>query len=554
MAKVSPKLRSQAIDAVLKGRYEEAVSLYEKLLAIVPRDSQALNNIAIAYDALGRYDKFYEMALRGLDVAPDDVGMINVVAIAEYKLGMHKAAYERLMRGVDTHGMTYEIAMNLCSVCGELELHSEGLKYALDAVQLSPTKPSAHNNLGSAFMSLGKTEEAKHCFETTLILEKDNAFAHTNLGVLLNKESKHIEAIERFEKALKLLPTYETQDTSRNRFFMGLSQLAIGNLEEGWLNYEYGWKLPSNNGRNPKRTFDVPCWKGEDLSGKTILVWREQGLGDEIFFFSAVKHLFALGGRVIIECDPRLVPTLQRSYPTSVVRAQTYYLASPHKSFYSDFDYQIPAGSLFAHFYNETSKFNESGPYIKVPEHNVKVFDERLGPRNGALRVGICWRSGDLNATRNVHYSALSDWEEIFKIQGLQFINLQYGEVRKEVQMAETEYEISLNNWSDIDRKDNLDELAALISTLDLVISVGTAVAQISAAVGVPVWLMHIGNDWPQFGQANYPVYPNVKMIKAQNNVGIPGLLKSSIPMLLKRMVAENIKQAQSYDNQNTVY
>jgi Flp pilus assembly protein TadD len=539
MAKVSQKLRSSALKAVLSHKFEEAIDLYRKILSKDPRDGQALNNLAIAYDSLGRYEEFFDTAVLALKVSPNDVDVVNVVAVAEYKLGRHEASYKRLLDAVERFGMAYETAMNLCSVCGELNLHTEGLRYALEAVQLNPTKPSAHNNLGSAFMSLGKEAEAKHCFETTLILEPDNPFAHTNIGVLENKSGHHESALAHFQKSLDLMPAVETLDSVRNRFFMGLSQLALGQLEAGWANYEFGWQMPSGNGRNPKRTFQVPRWTGESLVEKSILVWREQGLGDEIFFFTAVRDLLSLGGNVIIECDPRIVPTLRRSYPTATVRPQQYYAVPPHKSFHNDFDFQIPVGSLFAHFRKSAEDFKKSGPYFVVSEENARVFDTRLGPRGQSLRVGICWRSGDLSATRNVHYSPLSAWENVFAVEGVQFVNLQYGDTAKEVMGAESECGVSLNSWSDINRKDDLDEVAALISQLDLVITVGTAVAQIAAAVGVPVWLMHVSQDWPQFGQKTYPVYPNVEMLRVPPGGSVAELLETSVPALLSELVQQ---------------
>ncbi len=539
MAKASQKLRSNALKAVLSNKFEEAIDLYRKILNKDPRDGQALNNLAIAYDSMGRYEEFFDTAVRALKVSPDDVGVVNVVAVAEYKLGRHEASYKRLLDAVERFGMAYETAMNLCSVCGELNLHAEGLRYAIEAVQLNPTNPSAHNNLGSAFMSLGKEAEAKHCFETTLILEPANPFAHTNIGVLQNKSGHHESAMVHFQKALDLMPAVETLDTVRNRFYMGLSQLALGELEAGWANYEFGWQMPSGNGRNPRRTFQVPRWTGESLVGKSILVWREQGLGDEIFFFTAVRDLLSLGGNVIIECDPRIVPTLQRSYPTATVRPQQYYAMPPHKSFHNDFDFQIPVGSLFAQFRKSAADFKKSGPYFVVSQENSRVFDTRLGPHDQLLRVGICWRSGDLNATRNVHYSPLSAWESVFAVKGVQFVNLQYGDTTKEVLGAESDFRVSLNSWTDINRKDDLDEVAALISQLDLVITVGTAVAQIAAAVGVPVWLMHISQDWSQFGQQNYPVYPNVKMLRVPSGSSVADLLRSSVPALLSELVQQ---------------
>ena len=542
MAKVSEKIRQRALVAIVDKNYAEAKLLYDRVLAIDPRDAQALGNLSISLDALGDYEEFHKVALRALEIQPEDMSVINKVAISEYKLGRHQAAYDRLTAMVKSRKMTFETAMNLCSISGELGLDKEGLTFALEALQLQPTSSIAHNNLGSAFMTMGLMDEARHCFETTLMIEPENSSGLVNLGVIANKTGNHLTSADFFKRALAETIQTDTLEISRIRFFLALTQMASGELEDAWNNYEFGWNLHSGSGRNPNRTFEVPRWAGQPVAGKKVLVWREQGLGDELFFFSAVKSLVALGADVIIECDPRLVDLLQRSYPTALVRGQQFFAAPPLNSYMNDFEYQIPAGSLFGHFRPSIGAFHESGPYLVPAPNKVSNFEKRLGQRGQLLRVGICWRSNALQASRIVHYSALSAWGGVLGASNVQIVNLQYGDTVKEVADAEAAFGVSLNSWTDIDRKDDLDELAALISTLDLVITVGTAVAQISAAIGVPVWLLHVTQDWPQFGQTNYPVYPNVTMIKAPVGGSVSDLLAGEVPEKLAQLVnASNV-------------
>ena len=534
--RISLKLRERSVQALKDERYQDAVQLNKKILSLNANDIQALGNLAYAYDALGMYKEFYEVSQRGLNIAPKDNSLIQKMAVAEHKLGQHQQAYNRLKNSITTHGLLFETALNLCTVAGELGLDRENLNYALEAVRLKPGNAGAHVNLGAAFMTLLQFNEAQLCFETALIIEPNNVTALVNLGVIHSKKVEDEKAINYFEKAISLIDPRNQWEIERAKFFLGVSQLVLGNLTSGWTNYSSGFKVMTSNGRGPHRSFNCPEWREQDLKGKRLLIWREQGLGDEIFFFTSVKRLLTSGivTDIIIECDVRLITILQRTFPTAIVRAASYDRKLPHLPIVNDFDYHIPAGNLFARYHQNHDSFDLDGPYLIADQMRIQKYENRLGPRNDSLRVGICWRSGNVTANRQKYYSAISDWENILKIKGIQFVNLQYGNTTAEVHSAESAFNVSLNSWPDIDRKDDLDELAALMSCLDLVISVGTATAQLAAAVGAPVWLLDSHVDWPHFGTKSYPVYRNVRCIFAEHQNGVPDLVRNVIPNMLQ--------------------
>ena len=548
MLKVTQKELNKAFQALARKDFIRATKSYEKLYSIDKKHHQILGNLAYCYDAIGRYEDFFNISIEALTYYPKDLSLIQKAAVAEHKLGRHRAAYDRLLNCIETHGLTYETAMNMCTVVGELGMNKEGLKYAIEAVNLRPDSAAAHNNLGAVFLTMNRQNDAIICFETALLLDKKNVNAYVNIGVIYNKQGVHEKAIHNFLLALNYVSPTDSFEINRIKFFLGLSQLAVGQLKEGWENYEAGWLLKTGNARNPQRTFEKDRWTGQVLGKKRLLVWREQGLGDEIFFMSAIPYLLKSEPNVdlIVECDPRLIEVVQRSFPTATVRSQQYYATVPYKPLRDDYDFQIPVGSLFAHYHQDIGSFKDSAPYLKVSKESKTLFNDRLGDRNSSLRVGICWRSGLIDASRNHHYSALSDWGSVFKVPNIQFVNLQYGDTRNEVSNAEVEFGVSLNSWSDIDRKNDLDNLSALISTLDLVISVGTAVAQISAAVGVPVWFLHVTQDWPQFGQSSYPAYPNVQMLRAPLGGGVVDLLHSLVPKQLAELQQKNVAWSQA--------
>jgi hypothetical protein len=211
-----------------------------------------------------------------------------------------------------------------------------------------------------------------------------------------------------------------------------------------------------------------------------------------------------------------MVTLLQRSFPQATVRAQAYAAAPDFSSIHNDFDVHLPAGSLMRHFRQSLVDFEQSKPYLKAATPLVQRYQRRLGEDRSRLRVGICWRSGMMDVQRNKNYVSLSAWEGILRRSECVFVNLQYGECQQEVSSANQEFDTYINHWPDVNLKDDLEDVAAIMMGLDLVISAGTAVAQMAAALGVPVYLFTPDNaeNWPNFGQDYYPWYTNVRLFK----------------------------------------
>lgn len=514
--KIPKSLLSKANQAFLRRDFSQAEMLYRRILKYDSAHLTARGNLATTLNELGKLEEFYLLAQELYKEHPQDAGVLNKMGIAYYRKGEFTEAYSTLKLAINFDPKRYETFLNLSSIAGEVGDIRGGLEYALEAVSLEPSNSGAHTNLGSAFMAAGQPDEAKHCFETVLLLDPTNHYAGTNLAVLETRGGNHTAAIVAYERCLTD-PTLNAVEAQKIRFFLGISYLTIGNLPEGWKNYSYGFIEESTHGRNPCRRFRCREWKGEPLAGKTILVWREQGLGDELMFYSVLEDLRHKvnkeGGDVIVESDWRLCQILSRTFPTFKVRPQAYLDKPSLQSPFNDFDFQIPQGSLFAYFRQSQADFNSSNVFLKVDNDARQLFDQRLGDRSGKLRVGICWRSGALSALRNINYTALVDWEQILKIKDLQLVNLQYGDTESERKKAIDELGLLINHWPDLDLKDDIDNTAALCSNLDLVVSVGTASAQLACAVGTPTLILATGFGWTSFGTTNYPVYPNARFI-----------------------------------------
>jgi len=351
-------------------------------------------------------------------------------------MGNFALAIEFFKRAIAKKSDDFETWIEITKAAGANQQDIDAIYYATQAISLDPTKPIAHNNLGAAFMTIGKLNEALYCFETTLQLDPHNLMAKSNCSVIYEKRGDMEKAIATLENCLPLAEKGSIQE-AEIKFKMSLPLLYLGNLKRGWEMYDEGFKPKNTRTRTPKRHFDVPQWQGEPIQDKRLLVWGEQGLGDELMFFRTLPEVFTHCNQITIECSQRLVSLFQRSFPNCHVRSHaldgSYFL----KPIYSDFDYHIPVGSLMRLFRNDITDFKNVPPYINVDPVLNEKFKDRLSKFKPKKLVGICWRSGKLAEDRNLNYAPLSAWESIFSIENIQFVNLQYGDCSHELKQVQ---------------------------------------------------------------------------------------------------------------------
>lgn len=395
---------------------------------------------------------------------------------------------------------------NLGEVYQELGEHDLQMKNCLQAVSKHPNSALAFNNLGSAFVELAMFEEAKAAFNKCLLLDPSSFEAQFNLAKIASRTGDS-------QLALEYLETAKAQNAGKNQrqsdmldLQLGIEYLICGRIKEGWVLYEKGFSpaIPASLARGPQRQFSVPMWDGQSLSsGERLMIWREQGVGDEIRFASLIPLLpESVRNNLVIECDQRLVNLFARSMPEVRVRAESQSI--------SDFDYHLPIGSLPRLLMNSVNVLRDAPPLLKPDPTDVEKFAGRLAQFKDRKLVGICWRSHKLSATRNKKYTALEDWRGILSIPGAVFVNLQYGECEEEIQQIERELGIRILRWPDLDLMNDFSGTAALIKNLDLVISISSAVVPLAGAVAAKTLCITYQN-WVLLGEKNiYPWFPSV--------------------------------------------
>lgn len=489
-------------------RYEEAAQIYASLLEKKPGDTILLANLGGALTKLGRHDEAKTVLEYALELDPQNINArINLGGVLQAKKDFHAA-----------------------------------IRNALEAVSLSPTSAVAFNNLGCAFGGVNMMHEALHAYQTAQQLDPDHLEAGLNVAMTLIQLGRIEEGLASYEALLNKIPASKPAFKEVVKFYASFPYLQIGNLSIGWEYYESGFNelLPNGAARTPNRKFNCPQWQGEDLSGRKLLVWREQGLGDELMFSSILIDLMASEADITFECTQRLVNTYRRSFPQLRVQAETINIMTGEFICTETYDYHIPVGSLPRILRKSISDFEKQRPFIQVDVEQQQLFRDRLQSYRGKKLIGICWRSGVMDPLRNREFSSLLDWKDIFTMPECTFVNLQYGDCEAEISEAEQRFGVKIIRWPDVDLKNELDRVFSLMSCLDCVITAPTAVYSMAGALGLPTYMLCGQRPWNVLGSKPgiYPWFPNTLILDQPHGKTAAHSLPE-IPRLM-RMLFEN--------------
>jgi len=382
----------------------------------------------------------------------------------------------------------------------------EALEFAERALTLAPDATEALNSLRHMLFLKERYDEALPLAERVVAKTPDSAFmTRLDLGNCYLYLGRFEEAAAMFDHVLRYEPKNFAARWNRAHYL-----LASERFPEGWVDYRYRF----HSHGVAMRSLPFPEWRNEPLEGKTLLVFCEQGLGDEIMFASCFPEVIARARHCVIECDARLEALFRRSFPkaTIVVATRDH---DPHwLRDLGSVDYQIPAGTLPSLMRNAWSDFPKHDGYLVADPEKVARWRARLDALGPGLKVGISWRGGT-RLTRSTARSIPAHlWQPILATQGCRFVSLQYGKVAEELAAFRDETGTEIVHWQDA--VDDYDETAALVCALDKVVSVCTSLIHLNGALGEPVWVMVPAvPEWRYLRKGeSLPWYPSVRLFR----------------------------------------
>jgi tetratricopeptide (TPR) repeat protein len=485
-----------------QGKLEEAVASQERALALNPQLAEASFNQANALQEMGRLEEAVASYQRALALKPQMAeihGNLGNALLAQQKLEEAEACYQRALALRPDYAEASYNQGNLRQAQNKLE---EAADCYRRAIQLKPALAEAHYNLGNTLHSLDRLEEAAASFEQALKLKPDYALAHYNLGCVFEDLGRLEEALCSIHRALEIQPDYP-----QARFGQALAQLRNGDFATGWRNYESRWQSPDHD--TPWRAYPQPSWRGEKLAEGRLLVWGEQGIGDEIQFAGLIPDALRTGNRITLDCDARLKPLFARSFPEVKVVSG----CKPAESESTEIAAQLPTGSLPALYRTSEAAFAATrSPYLKADAGEREEF--RAHYSDGRRLIGLAWHTKNQRTGRK-RCIALEQLAPLFALSGIRWISLQYGDFDALEEQAAAAHAPLLIDRT-VDQFADLDRFAAQVAAMDQVITIDNSTAHLAAALGLPVWLLTpFAPDWRWMEKrAETPWYPTLRLIR----------------------------------------
>jgi tetratricopeptide (TPR) repeat protein len=516
--------------SVHSGQYDHAVEWIGRAIRQNPK-LDYLSNIGIALKQAGRLDEALQILDKVIQLQPDDpqawLRLANVLAALDRKAEA-LLAYQRVLQfdprqwdaayqcGLLLHEAgRFEEALSWFNRCGEwrpdhvptlhararalrgLKRFNECLAVVLRADALAPADITSCNNAGNALLSLDRPEEALQWFDKALVLDPDSE------EVLFNKASA-LGHLCRFEEASHVYDRLQAldPDSARCKFHRALMQLLIGQFEAGWAGREARWKvagLPVVHA-----DFRQPAWRGnEEITGKTLLVYSDEGLGDAIQFARYAPLVAARGARLIFVVPDELHP-LMSDLPG-------IWECRPHSAgFPPAFDLYCPLTSLPLAFGTTLETIPSPLRLQPLAPDLIRAWENRLGPYT-RLRVGLVWSGNPRHPDDHRRSMPLQTMARLLDVDAT-FVSLQKD--------PRPDDKVFLSERPDIiDLSTSLNDFlqtAALISCLDVVITVDTSVAHLAATLGRATWiLMPYIPDWRWLlGRNDSPWYPSARLFR----------------------------------------
>ncbi len=496
-----------------QGQLDESAAAYLQAIERNPRLAEAHMNLGTVRQTQGSIQEAAACFRNALALRPD-------LAEAAMNLGNILQDEGRLAEAAASHEQALaarpgfaEAHYNLGNVRHTQQLLGEAAACYERALELKPGLAEAHYALGNTRQAQNDLAAAEACFHRALALRPTYAEAHYNLACVLQQQGRIFDALPYFQQAVDLKPGY-----SQARFGQALAQLQSGDFERGWRNYEWRWQSIDHD--TPMRNYPLPLWTGEPLPGGRLLLWGEQGVGDEIMFAGLVGDAIRSGNRITLDCDPRLNPLFARSFPTVEVvssgalpGAAQEKVLDPHPLSAAGVGAHLPTGSLPGLFRtNQPTSAAELGPYLKADPAERDRF--RAAYTDGRRLVGLAWHTKNRNTGRG-RCTDLAALAPLFALPGIRWISLQYGDFGAlEAEVAAAGVDLLIDRR--VDQFADIDRFAAQVAAMDLVLSIDNSTAHLAGALGVPVWLLlpYAANWRWLLDRADTPWYGSMRLFR----------------------------------------
>ena len=489
---------------------EKAFEIYKDILREKPEHSAALFGVGVILQKQKKFDLAIKFLSKAIESEPDKIEALLTRGRIFRLLGMSENAISDFTDIISNHPDNFEALIARGITFGNMEQFGEAIDDFSLAIRITPDCAEAFYNRGVVYEKLYEFDSAIDDYSIAIKLNPHDYKAINNRGVARRETKCFDAAIKDFEKSIKIKP-----DFAEGHYNKSLTLLSVGKLKDGFKLYEHRWKTA--HFRSQRRHFPQPLWHGnEDLTGKTILLHSEQGLGDSIQFCRYIKFFENMKCRVLLEIEQPLISLMQCLLPQEYIYRKGSTLPA--------FDFHCPLMSLPHSFGTTLNDIPFSGPYLAVHQKRIEHWRELLKKKDKPI-IGLAWRGNPHHVNDQRRSSGL-----------IEII----GSLSKEFEWISLERFPTEHEKHLIDKKGHMrqfgDEIgdfaetAALCKAIDAVISVDTSTAHLAASIGTETHLLlRDCADWRWLqGRKDTPWYNAIKIYRRLDKDRWPSVLKAA--------------------------
>lgn len=480
------------------------------------------------------------------DAIPEDINILTLLAHSLVQLGVRDKAIAVLERALTIHEPTHGLIDVIQRLAMAMDMNDIAVKLGEQLIVMEPQEPLYYVNLATAYSGEERLDDSIAMLQQVIPHFPDNAALWNVLATQVRQRDGSEACYVFYEEALKHAPNSSVilgnysharlmamefdaalelgqraiaanPNSAEPRISVGQLLFLKGQLEEGWQHYEFRNDQRRTSKQTQHYTHGLPIWNGEDLSGKSILLAAEQGIGDEVMWGNFFPFMKDKAARIIIGCDQRLVSIYKRRFPDAEVCAYADRMISGYRyRVFPEIEAKMKSGDLkvdYACMVGSAPKFDWVNPdQIKPHEDGFIVSDPQLRDDMKAKldkisskpKVGLAWRSGLMTAERNHLYASIEALGPIMALsEHVDFINLQYGDVSAELDAIEDMHGVTVHALEGVDLKADIEANLAIMGNCDIVVSSCSAPGIFSMSLGRPTLLMSSGKPWWSFGAGN---------------------------------------------------
>lgn len=513
LARRAEEAIAEASEAAARGELVRARQVLEGALASGCDGAEMRRLLGSVLGACGDLDRAMSELERALAFEPEHAGALADLGNVHRLCGRASEAEACYRQALALDPANQTVRFNLAMMEDQTG-RPEAAVRSLQALVRDCAHPEAVRALADMLDRLGRCDEAKATFREILLVHPEHAVAHAALGFLvLKRDLDARQALQHFDRAIEL--GYGTEEVWSNRgialqdcgqveeaiaaydtalriapdyrlasFHRALARLLLGDFANGWPDYEL--RLLSEDRLRMPHSF--PAWDGEPLRDGALLVEGEQGIGDEIMFASCLPDVLARQPECVLVCQDKLVPIFGRSFPGVRVIGRQQALADQPGAAFARVKATTPIGSLPLRYRMSLEQFPRHEGYLRADPALTAQYRDRLAATGSMLKVGLSWRGGSERTRRALRTLPADILQRLLETPGVRFFDLQYDSRGAGEGLDAALAAGKLVHWTDA--LQDYDRTAALVSALDVVVSVCTAVIHLGGALGRPVLVM----------------------------------------------------------------